>query len=322
MQILELLADGEFHSGEWLGRALGVSRAAVWKQVEALRKRGVAISVAPGKGYRLSEPFEAWSEGRLVAALDPSVTTSILGVSIVQSTTSTNDVAAGMLKEQSSGAVVCIAEQQTAGRGRRGREWYSPWGGNFYGSIGWVFAEGLSVIEGLSLAAGVAVVRALRRYGVEGVGLKWPNDLVADGEAKLGGILIEMQAEAGGYCQVVVGVGLNLALPPGSSEALGRPVTDIATLAGRPVERNRLGALLVEELVRLLRDYPAQRFAGLRQEWEALDALRGRRVLVSGLATELEGMAAGVDAQGALLLETAEGLVRVQAGEVSLRASS
>lgn len=321
MQILDLLADGQFHSGEQLGRELGISRAAVWKQVEALRKRGVAIVVGPGRGYRLAEPFESWSAEKLRALLEPALGDCIVELRVERATTSTNDVVAERLRVHGRGAVVCLADEQSAGRGRRGRSWFSPPGSNFYGSVGWVFAEGLAVVEGLSLAVGVAAVRALRRYGIGGVGLKWPNDLVAGG-AKLGGILIEMQAEAGGHCQVVVGLGLNLSLPANSSEMLGRPVTDVASLAGGSLDRHRLGALLVEELVRLLRDYPARRFAAFREEWEALDSLRGCAVEVSGLAERLEGVAAGVDEHGALLLETSQGRIPVQAGEVSLRATS
>lgn len=320
MQILDLLADGGFHSGEQLGRELGISRAAVWKQVEVLRKRGVAIVVAPGRGYRLASPIGAWSGGRLREAIDPAVLTAIAELRVERTTGSTNDVVAESLRTLGRGAVVCVADEQTAGRGRRGRDWFSPPGSNFYGSVGWVFAEGVAVVEGLSLAVGVAVVRALRRYGVGGVGLKWPNDLVADG-AKLGGVLIEMQAEAGGNCQLVVGLGLNLVLPGNSSEVLGRPVTDVAALTGQPLDRHRLGGLLVEELVLLLRDYPSRRFAAYREEWESLDVLLGRTVEVSGLAEALRGVAVGVDDRGALLLDTAAGRIQVQAGEVSLRAA-
>lgn len=321
MQILDLLADGEFHSGEALGRALGISRAAVWKQVETLRKRGVTIDVAPGRGYRLGQPFGAWAPDRLRAAIDATILANIAELRVERSTPSTNDVVASLLRAHGRGAVVCLADEQTAGRGRRGRAWFSPAGSSFYGSVGWVYGEGVAVVEGLSLAVGVAAVRALRRYGVGGIGLKWPNDLVVDG-AKLGGILIEMQAEAGGQCQVVVGLGLNLALPDNAREILGRPVTDLVSLVGRSIDRHRIAALLVEEMVALLRDYDRTRFAGYRAEWESLDALRGCAVEVTGLSERLEGIAGGVDEHGALCVDTAGGRVLVQAGEVSLRAAT
>lgn len=321
MQILQLLSDGNIHSGERLGEALGISRAAVWKQIAALRKKGLEVEVVPGKGYRLHQMVEAWSRDRLLAGIDPALR-SLLAIIVTEGvTTSTNDVVSTLMRGHPQGAVVCIAEEQTAGRGRRGREWFSPWGRNFYGTFGWIFPEGIAALEGLSLAIGVAVIRALRRYGVTDAGLKWPNDLVA-GEAKLGGILIEVQAEAGGPCQAIIGLGLNLSLPSGAANLLGREVTDVASLAGGRVERNLLGSLIIEEVLRLLSDYPKCRFASVRDEWMALDVLRDAPVVVSGLAEGLEGIARGVDEQGALLVEAGEGVVRVQAGEVSLRRSA
>lgn len=319
MQILELLADGTIHSGEQLGRVLGVSRTAVWKQVANLRKKGVDVEVVPGKGYRLAQALEPWRQEAIERELSPRARQLIRQLRIEQTTSSTNDVVATLMREShEAGAVVCFAEEQTAGRGRRGREWFSPWGRNFYGSIGWTFSEGLMALEGLSLAVGVAITRALRRYGTDAVRLKWPNDLVVEG-AKLGGVLIEVQAEAGGPCQAIIGIGLNLSLPSGSDALLGRPVADLAGLVPGAVRKNELGALLLDELVILLRDYPQRRFSAVREEWLALDALRGAPVLITGLAQELEGIAEGVDEHGALLLRTARELRRIQAGEVSLR---
>lgn len=318
MSLIDLLSDGEVHSGEQLGRALGISRAAVWKQIESLRRKGAGIEVLAGRGYRLQEVMEPWSCERLRSLLAPEALNLLGGLVVRKTTTSTNDDAAALLRE-GAGAVVCLAEEQTAGRGRRGREWFSPWGRSFYGSVGWVFAEGLPALEGLSLAVGVALVRALRRYGLQEVGLKWPNDLMAGG-AKLGGILIEVQAEAGGHCQAIVGIGINLALPPEAPARLGRPVTDVATLAGGPVDRHRLAALMVEEVLLLLRDHARLGFAAVREDWLQLDVLRNHPVEVSGLAHPLVGIGRGVDERGALLLETDAGLVPVQAGEVSLRA--
>lgn len=319
MSLIDLLSDGETHSGEQLGHALGVSRAAVWKQIEGLRRKGVGIEVVPGRGYRMQALMESWDEAQLLRLLAPEARAILHRLEVRKTTGSTNDDAAALLSKGVAGAVVCLAEEQTAGRGRRGRQWFSPWGRSFYGSFGWVFAEGLAALEGLSLAVGVALVRALRRYGVSGVALKWPNDLEVGG-AKLGGILIEVQAEAGGHCQAIIGVGLNLVLPSDATARLARPVTDVASLVAPPLERNRLGALLIEEVLLLLRDYPQQGFAGVREEWCRLDALRDRPVEVSGLQHALAGVGRGVDARGALLVETEAGLVTVQAGEVSLRA--
>lgn len=320
MQLLQLLEDGEVHSGEALGAALGITRTAVWKQLSVLRKRGLVIEVVPGRGYRLLRPFEPWSDAALRDGLGEAARAALAILSIRDRMPSTNDEVLALLRDQGTppGAVVCLAEEQTAGRGRRGREWLSPLGGNFYGSVGWVFPGGVQVVEGLSLAVGVAVLRALRRYGVTTARLKWPNDIVV-GEAKLGGVLIELLAESDGPCRVVVGLGLNLQLPQDMSGRLGRPVTDVVSQLATPLERNRLGALLLDELLQLLLAYPAGGFAAFRDEWLHHDALRNAPVEVAGLQEGLQGMARGVDGHGALLLETADGVQALHGGEVSLR---
>lgn len=320
MQLISLMADGGFHSGEELGARLGISRTAVWKQLAALRKRGLEFEVVPGKGYRLLSPLEPWSEEKLRALMGPTARQLLRRLRVEERVASTNDEVMALMRAEPVSGVVCLAEEQTAGRGRRGRDWMSPLGGNFYGSVGWAFAEGIAAVEGLSLAIGVAVVRALRRYGLSGVQLKWPNDIVV-GEAKLGGVLIELQAEAEGPCVVVVGLGLNLHLPENAAELLQRAVTDVASLAQQPLRRNELGALLLEEILQLLAVYPQQGFSGVREEWLAYDALRDQPVTVTGLDRPLSGLARGVNAQGALMVETESGAIALHGGEVSLRKS-
>lgn len=320
MQLLRLLADGELHSGEELGAQLGVSRTAVWKQLAGWRKRGLAIDVVPGKGYRLLAPLEWWEKEKLLAGLSVPARNSVRELIIEERIGSTNDVVLESMRSSKSSGIVCLAEEQSAGRGRRGREWLSPFGVNFYGSIGWVFRE-ISVVEGLSLAVGVAVVRALERYGMPNAQLKWPNDIVL-GEAKLGGVLIELQAESEGPCLVVIGLGLNLRLPDGASEVLGRSVTDVCSHTDAPLRRNELGSLLLDELLLLLRGYPDGGFADVRDAWLSRDALSNMSVVVTGLDKELSGIARGVDPHGALRVETSRGLVVLHGGEVSLRKKS
>lgn len=318
LRLFHLLADGKIHSGEKLGAELGISRAAVWKQVAALRDRGVEIEVVPGKGYRLSSEAGFWSADELLAKVSPTIAQLISLLRTYECVTSTNNVAAELMIESQASGVVCLAEEQTEGRGRRGRKWFSPLSNNFYCSIGWIFSEGVSQIEGLSLAIGVAIARALQRYGVVGVKLKWPNDLLI-GNAKLGGVLIELEAEAAGPCRVVIGIGLNIFLPPAAHHVLGRPVIDISSFLGRPVKRHELGALLIEEVIRLLNEYPAQGFLGVREEWLSYDAFKDAEVVVAGLGERIAGIARGVDKHGALMLDTAQGLRLIHSGEVSLR---
>ena len=216
--------------------------------------------------------------------------------------------------------VALFAEQQSAGRGRRGRGWVSPPGANLYLSLGWRL-DG-AALEGLSLVAGVAVARALRRgAGVE-ARLKWPNDVLVDGR-KLGGILVEVNGDAGGALDVVIGVGLNLALPANVATTIDQPWTDLQRAGGRNIERNTLAATVLDELCTAIETLVSSSFAAFRAEWNALDALHGRDVMVSGLAATLAGRALGVDEHGALRVLDAGGMLHtVMAGEVSVRAQA
>lgn len=318
MQLLEILADGKFHSGEELGALLGVSRAAVWKRLSTWRRRGVELEAIRGKGYRLMVPVERWSADQITSHISAEIAAVIDTLVVEECTGSTNDLVARLLRESPRAAVVCLAEEQTAGRGRRGRGWVSPFGNNFYGSFGWIFPEGIVVLEGLSLAVGVVAVRVLRRHGVKNAQLKWPNDIVVGG-AKLGGVLIEVLAEAGGQCQVIVGLGLNVSLSASISDQVGRPVTDIATHLQGAFNRNQFGAQVIEAVVRLLRDYSEIGFSSFEQEWNSYDALWGEEVITSGLNEEIAGIARGVSQQGALKIEVPSGIRLISGGEVSLR---
>lgn len=320
LKLLHLMSDGQFHSGEALGAALGVSRTAIWKQLAAWRQRGLSFDVVPGKGYRLTEPFEAWSSESLSSFMGASARSSLSYLRIVDQTSSTNDDVMRLMRETRTSGIVCLAEEQTAGRGRRGREWFSPVGANFYGSLGWIFPEGIAAVEGLSLAVGVAIARALRRYGADGISLKWPNDIMV-GEAKLGGVLVELQAESDGPCMIVVGVGLNLRVTNGMADQLGRPVAGLAHCAQGAVQRNQVGGLLLDELLLMLSSYGQTGFAGYRDDWLELDGLRDCPVAVTGLEREITGIARGVDHHGALRVETISGTELIHGGEVSLRRS-
>lgn len=318
MQLLRLLSDGQFHSGEELGAQLGISRTAVWKQIAVLRKRGLVLDVQPGKGYRLCAPLQWWSKEEVLAAMSPHSRSMMCELHIEDRVGSTNDVVLAQMRSLPRSGMVCLAEEQSSGRGRRGRDWLSPLCGNFYGSVGWTFAGGISAVEGLSLAVGVAVIRALRRYGMSSAQLKWPNDIVV-GAAKMGGVLIELHAEAEGPCHVVIGLGLNLSLPREASQMLGRPVTDVASELGCEVRRNEIGGLLLDELFLLLGEYSHKGFSALCEEWAGYDALRDSEVDVYGLDRNVSGIARGVDVHGALRVETAQGEVLLYGGEISLR---
>lgn len=316
--VLRLLSDGRFHSGEQIGAALGVSRTAVWKQLSRWQERGLPIHVVPGKGYRWVEPVEWWDESLLRCMMAPGAEGLLYSLQVEQTVASTNTVIFDRIVSERMSGIVCLAEEQTAGRGRRGRQWIAPFGAGFYCSVGWCFDEGVAALEGLSLAVGLAVARVLIDYGIGGVGLKWPNDIMCR-DAKMGGILIEMQMDGDGRCLVVVGIGINLSLHAGMQDAVGRPVADLQTESGRPLERNKLGAKLLEAVLLLLKGYGQGRFASMRDDWCRLDILNGKDVQLMGLAEPLVGIARGADSHGALLIDTPDGQRAISSGEVSLR---
>jgi BirA family biotin operon repressor/biotin-[acetyl-CoA-carboxylase] ligase len=317
MQLLTIMSDGAFHSGESLGEALGVSRAAIWKQVHRWEQRGLEFDVVPGRGYRWRNPVEWWSEPALRKHISSHINTKITCMQIDVSIGSTNAAALEFLaREQRSGAVF-IAEEQTAGRGRRGRQWVAPFGKGLYLSLTWVFEDGISAMEGLSLAIGLVIAKALSQFGVQDVGLKWPNDIMVGG-AKLGGVLIEMQMDGDGRCLVVIGVGLNLAKCPDLKEGLQREIASVEDCMGKSLtERNRLGAMVVSAMTELLEGYRAGSFAALRSAWCERDVLQGRQVNIEG--SDITGEATGVDPHGALLVKVNGVLTRINSGEVSLR---
>ncbi len=317
--LIRRLADGEFHSGEVLAGELGVSRTAVWKQLAHLEALGITLESVRGRGYRIAGGLDLLDEGAVRAALPAEVPSLLAALSIVDSVDSTN---AALLREAPGPVglgLVCAAERQVAGRGRRGRSWASPFARNLYVSVGWTFAQGAAALEGLSLAVGVALAEALADFGLRGVALKWPNDLLA-GDAKLGGVLIEMSGDAEGPCRAVVGMGLNVRMPEDVASAIDQPWTDLATLAGGvPPSRSLLLAAVLGRVLPLLGTFGSQGFEPWRARWEALDAFAGEPVQVLSGETRLAGIARGVDERGALRLETATGLRPIHGGEVSLR---
>ncbi|HEU4855832.1 MAG TPA: biotin--[acetyl-CoA-carboxylase] ligase [Rhodanobacteraceae bacterium] len=316
--VLALLADGDRRNGPAMARTLGVSRAAVWKQVEALRAAGLDIESGSG-GYRLAQPLDRLDPKTVAAGLAGSIRRRVGLIENhwrVDSTSSECLRRAAALPDRS----FVFADWQQAGRGRRGRQWISPPATNLQGSCLKHFASGYAALAGLSLAVGVAVVQALEDCGVAGVGLKWPNDLVY-ADAKLGGILIELGGEFMGPCHAVIGVGLNVRLSDAVRRTLDRPCTDLARLRGaRAPSRNALATALVARLVEALDVFATSGFAAFAEAWAARDVLAGRRIHVEGARGAFDGVARGVDTRGALRVARAGSVACLDSAEVTVRA--
>jgi BirA family biotin operon repressor/biotin-[acetyl-CoA-carboxylase] ligase len=315
------LADGRLHSGERLAQGLGVSRAAVWKGIERLRMQGIDIEAVPRRGYKLPEAVDLLEERAIRAAVAGDRMSRLRSLDLLFEVDSTNTRLLAKGPPPHGCADVVLSELQHAGRGRRGRHWIAPFGASIALSMSWSFTDASRASPALSLCVGVAIARALERAGASGTGLKWPNDIWFD-DRKMGGILIEVRAEASGPAHVVVGVGLNVRLTPGMRaqiEASGVKAAAVADACIVPPSRNFIAGAIIDALLSMLADFERDGFSGFREAWTALDALRDRPAQVLMGEAVICGTARGVDAHGALRLERDGRLQEFVSGEVSLR---
>lgn len=321
-RLLRQLLDGRFHSGTGLAEGLGVSRMTVSKYMAQLRTLGLEVHAVRGKGYRLPHPPVMLSREAVLAGLAGETRQKLRTLDVHFALDSTNAYLQRelpLLQLRPTEMAVCLAETQHAGRGRRGRTWISPLGGSLYFSMGQWFRGGAASLEGLSLVVGMAVVDALESLGVQGLMLKWPNDVRLEG-AKLSGILLEMVGDVQGDCLVVMGVGLNVRHADEAMQGVAQPWTSLSDHYPRLVDRNRIVASLINSLDRYLTRFRREGFRDFSERWQQLDDLLGRQVTVhTGDSGVLHGISRGVDASGALLVETQQGLKRFHGGEVSLR---
>jgi BirA family biotin operon repressor/biotin-[acetyl-CoA-carboxylase] ligase len=262
---------------------------------------------------------ELLDRARILAGLTPTARAGLSRLDVYPVLDSTNAYLLARAHENWPRGAVCLTESQEAGRGRQGRAWQSPFAAGLAGSLLWRFQGSPAALSGLSLATGIAVARALREIGVAEVGLKWPNDVVWR-ERKLGGILLESGGVAGAF-YVVAGVGLNVALPAAAGALIDQPWVDLREILGAErVSRNRLATLLIGELIETFVRFESGGFADWAAEWADFDRVIGRRVSLKLPNTTVTGTARGVDATGALLLETADGRIQPYlGGEISLR---
>ncbi len=317
-KILSLLSDGEFHSGTELADALGISRSAVWKQLNGLAELGLHHSAVSGKGYRLDHPLELLAASKINAVVNGQTGALIASLEIHDQIDSTNRYLVERSRNNALSGSVCFAEYQTAGKGRRGRQWVSPYGCNIYLSILWRFQQGPAAISGLSLAVGVAVIRALKQQQVNDIGLKWPNDIYSQGK-KLGGILVEVSGETDGPCSAVIGLGLNLFVPEAEAQSINQAWTDLSKIAGQNrLSRNNLAGALLNHLLPVIAEYESVGIKVYLDEWRGYDCLSGKAATLFIGQQQFEGIVRGIDDNGMLLIERPDGSVQTFAsGEVS-----
>ncbi len=317
------LADGEFHSGAQLAAQHQVTRSGVWKAIGNLRLLGLPVKAVRNRGYRLADGVTPLSAAAILAQIAPLRRERVFKCTVLWSADSTNSTLLESPAARPGEFHVLFAENQQAGRGRRGRSWLAPLGSGLCLSLGFGVESLPRDFGGLTLAVGLAVRAAATEGGASGLAIKWPNDLVC-GRSKIGGILTELRAEAGGPAWVVVGIGLNYLLPGVVAKSLqdnGAVAGDLRSL-GLTDDRNKLAARIVDSCIAAVELFLRQGLAPFQSRWREFDVLSGQSVHVAAAAgNSFDGQACGIDDSGALLVSTSNGQVAVLAGDVSVRAA-
>ncbi|HET8816625.1 MAG TPA: bifunctional biotin--[acetyl-CoA-carboxylase] ligase/biotin operon repressor BirA [Pseudidiomarina sp.] len=316
VKLIEVLADGQFHSGTQLGVALGLSRAAIHQHMKRLSGLGLDVYSVTGRGYRLHRPLQLLDNDKLTAYLRQDSSANLVLERIVGSS---NDVLKDLLKEAPRDAgFAVVAEAQTAGRGRRGRHWSSPFGTNLYLSMYWPLEDGMSQAMGLSVAIGATLAQALAVAGIKAVELKWPNDVLVEGR-KIAGILIELEGQATGPATAIIGIGVNLSMPEWAANEIEQPWIDLEQALRGDFDRNEWVARIIASVRSALVTYQKQGMKPFCELWSQFDAYHNRAVKLMMGSHTIRGVAVGIDEQGALLLKRDGKIEAYHAGEVSLR---
>lgn len=315
--ILHQLANGQFHSGEALAKQFEVSRATIWNAIQHAQSLGIEVFSVRGRGYKLPKAINLLNKEAILQAI--GVEREWFHLEVLDEVPSTNTY---LMQAAAKGAphVSCaVAHIQTNGRGRRGRTWVSHLGASLTFSLLWRFDCGASALSGLSLAIGVALIRALNELGIMSVQLKWPNDVLVDNK-KLAGILIDLQGDLDGPSAAVIGVGINVNLPEPIKKSIDQPATDLNQVSSIAVDQNQLLGTVLKHFADVLRHFEQFGFVGMREEWLSHHAYHQQPVrLLLPDGRDIEGEVVDVADDGILLVNTAYGVQRFSAGEISLR---
>lgn len=323
--LIKKLSDGRFHSGADLGNELDVSRAAISKAMKKINALGLVVHSVKGKGYRMEDVVSLLDADQIRDEVTKHSASKIHHLNILGTIDSTNSYAMRCIQEDQFSPepgkyAITLAEQQTSGKGRRGRHWISPFGQNVYFTMVRLVDTGVINTEGLSLVIGLAVVRALKSFGIADLAVKWPNDVLCKNR-KLAGILLEITGDVTGICHLLIGVGINSRCRPEDMEAVSQPWTDLYQMTGKLFDRNTLAASTLSHIIQAMDELEAHGFKNFQEEWQRVDVMMGKRVeLISGTNRQF-GVARGISEQGALLFEDAAGIRAVSGGEISLRST-
>ena len=319
-KIIDVLADGKFHSGEILANQFKVSRVSIWNAISEAEQFGIEIHSVRGKGYKLTHAVELLDEMSIKRAIGEQA--NFFNIEVMDITTSTNSV---MMQRASEGLphASCIATNiQTAGKGRRGRKWVSELGENLTFSFLWRFNQGAAMLSGLSLVVGIALIRTFKQLGINQALLKWPNDVLIFHEKaykKLAGILIELQGDMDGQSLAVIGIGINLNISKKQIKKIDQPAIDLQTITQESMNPNNLIALIIKELARVLSEFELNGFSSLKEEWVMSHAFHEKVISITkGDGQNVIGKVIDISAEGSLILQTNQGQLNFSSGEVVL----
>jgi len=318
-QLVILLSDGRFHSGESLARQLGVSRTAIWKLINKLQSWQIEIFAVRGKGYKIPGGL-ALIDGEYLAGTVSQKTKLFSEIKVLPTVDSTSSYLTRWWKKQPGIGRICISEHQTAGRGRKGRKWISPFGANLYFSLGLNLPMGLSALGGLSLAVGIGITKLLNQHSTKKVTLKWPNDILVDGK-KMAGILVEASGDSTDNSFLNIGIGINWNMTNDEND-IDQPWINLKSILNSSIERNDVLSLILLEIDSLLDHYIKHGFDGFRNDWAEHSAFYGRPIIIHTRNGIVSGVETGVDRSGAITIRTNEGEKSFYSGEVSLRAGA
>ncbi len=328
--ILTILADGEFHSGQSIADELGISRSAVWKLIKKIQTWQVEVYSVTGKGYKIPNGLELIDEQFLQTELQQK-NSLIKQVEVLTSIDSTAEHLAREWKTQSnektsdwsdsSYARVCVAEHQTAGRGRKGRTWVSPFGANLYFSIGFQLPLGLTALGGLSLAVGMGLCQTLNCFSNKPIKIKWPNDLLVN-QHKMAGILVEASGDTNDTSFLNIGVGLNWDMQTKQAETIEQDWANLKPLLSKRLSRSQVMLAILCDLDKTIQSYLQHGFSFFMPNWPELSAFYQQSVVLDVPNKKIQGIEIGVEQNGALKLQTKQGVEVFHSGEVSLRGAT
>jgi len=316
--LLAILADGQYHSGQKLAKAMGVSRTAVWKHLGKIRQKDIEITAVRGKGYCLSSPVELLDKTSINSHLEESVQGKLASIELFYELNSTNEYLRSSLQNNSIHANIVFAEYQTGGKGRGVNQWLSGLASGLCMSIGWRYESVPRTLSALSLATGVVLAHTIQQLSDHPIQLKWPNDLVCRG-AKLGGILIESRGQLAGSVDLIIGIGLNIDLPGKLADTIQQDVTDLTTVFGYRPSRNHLAGIIINNMIRMLDDYPTHGFEPYIADWRRLDYGQGKNAVLHLPHEDVRGEIVDIDENGCLLMSIRGKLVKYSSGDLSLR---